>query len=148
MKRLLTILFACGVLLQLNICLAQQSEKFGGYEVHYNVINTNMLPPQVAQGYDIKRSPSRAMLNITVMDTRDGDGGTPIRANVSSNAINLTGQRRTIEMREIDEAEGAIYYIGELPVANLETYNFTVTVQVPEESEPFELTFRQQFYTE
>ena len=40
---------------------AQQSQDFGDYVVHYNALNTNFIPPQVAQGYGIKRSSSRAL---------------------------------------------------------------------------------------
>lgn len=148
MHRVLSILLVSGLLLQVGSCFAQQSETFGKYEIHYNAINANMLPAQVAQGYGIKRSASRALVNITVMDASMGEYGTPLHAAVTTNSINLTGQRRNIEMREIEESEGAIYYIGELPIANMETYNFTVNVQVDGEPKPFELTFRQQFYTE
>jgi hypothetical protein len=148
MKRLVSILFTCAFLVQANVCMAQQSEIFGNFEVHYNVINSHLLPAQVAQGYGIKRSSSRVLLNITVIDKTRGDSGTPVQALVTSSTINLTGQRRSMEMREILEPDGAIYYIGELPIANMETYNFTVQVQPQGEYKPFELSFRRQFYTE
>ena len=148
MKQLVSILLTCGFLIQANVGKAQQSETFGNFEVHYNVINSNLLPAQVAQGYGIKRSSSRALLNITVMDKTMGDSGTPVQAQVTTSTINLTGQRRSVEMREILEPDGAIYYIGELPIANMETYNFTVQVQPQGEPRPFELSFRRQFYTE
>lgn len=149
MKCLLSFLITCGLILQMDLCLAQQSESFGDYKVHYNVINADMIPAQVAQGYGIKRSANRALVNIAVMNTHgDGEYGTAIEAQVTASAINLTGQRRTIEMREIKEPDDAIYYIGELPIANMETYNFTVNVQIEGEPEPLELSFRHQFYTE
>lgn len=127
---------------------AQQSQQFGHYAVHYNAINSNLIPAQVAQGYGIKRSASRAIVNITVMDTSAGEPGEAIPAQVTAQAVNLTGQRREIEMREIKEPEGGLYYIGELPIHNLENYNFKITVSVEGEAKPFELEFRQQFYTE
>lgn len=148
MHRLLSLVFCSSLLLQFNTCFAQQSETFGKYEIHYNAINANMLPAQASQGYGIKRSSSRAVINITVLDKSTGQYGTPVHATVTTNSINLTGQRRTVEMREIEEGEGAVYYIGELPIANMETYNFTVSVQVESEPKPFELSFRHQFYTE
>ena len=127
---------------------AQQSQDFGDYVVHYNALNTNFIPPQVAQGYGIKRSSSRALLNITVLKKVMDNPGTPVNAVVTAGGTNLTGQRREIEIREIRDAEGAIYYIGEFPVHNLETYNFTVEVQAKGEDEPLVVKFRQQFYTE
>lgn len=127
---------------------AQQSQQFGDYSIHYNAINSNLIPAQVAQGYGIQRSASRAILNITVLDTSSGEPGEPVHARVTAQAVNLTGQRRDIEMREITEPEGGLYYIGELPIHNLENYNFKVSVSVEGEKAPFELSFRQQFYTE
>jgi hypothetical protein len=127
---------------------AQQSQDFGNYVVHYNALNTNLIPPQVAQGYGIKRSSSRALLNITVLKKVMDTPGTPVRGTVTSSGTNLTGQRREIEIREINDTEGAIYYIGEMPVHNLETYNFTVTILPEGENEPLVVKFRQQFFTE
>lgn len=127
---------------------AQQSQDFGEYVVHYNALNTNLIPPQVAQAYGIQRSPSRALLNITVLKKVMNTPGTPVKAEVTATGTNLTGQRRDIEIREITEAEGAVYYIGVLPVHNMETYNFTIEINIPDEAEPVMVKFRQQFYTE
>jgi hypothetical protein len=148
MQRILSLLLLTNLLFHVSTCFAQQSEVFGSYEIHYNAINASLLPVQVAQGYGIKRSSSRAVVNITVLDKRNTEYGAPVHATVKANSLNLTGQRRTLEMREIEEADGAVYYIGELPIANMETYNFTVSVQVEGEPKPFELSFRQQFFTE
>ena len=127
---------------------AQQSQDFGDYVVHYNALNAHMIPPQVAQAYGIQRSPSRALLNITVLKKVMDTPGTPVKAGVKAAGTNLTGQRREIEIREIVDPEGAIYYIGELPVHNLETYNFNIEVSIAGEPEPVVVKFRQQFYTE
>ena len=127
---------------------AQQSQDFGDYVVHYNALNTNFIPPQVAQGYGIKRSSSRALLNLTILKKVMDNPGTPVSAKVTASGTNLTGQRREIEIRELKDTEGAIYYIGEFPIHNLETYNFTVEVQPKGEADPLIVKFRQQFYTE
>jgi len=148
MRYLLSTLLASILLTQTSICMGQQSESFGKYAVHYNVVNADLLPAQVAQGYGIKRSSSRAVVNVTVLDTSQGEYGTPLHANVTTSIINLTGQRREVDMREITDPDNAIYYIGELPIHNLETYDFTVKVRVEGEPKAFELKFRQQFFTE
>jgi len=127
---------------------AQQSQDFGDYVVHYNALNTNFIPPQVAQGYGIKRSSSRALLNLTILKKVMDNPGTPVSAKVTASGTNLTGQRREIEIRELKDTEGAIYYIGEFPIHNLETYNFIVELQAEGEDEPLVVKFRQQFFTE
>jgi hypothetical protein len=148
MKQIFSLLILAGMLAPSTNTEAQQSQDFGDYVVHYNALNTNFILPQVAQGYGIKRSSSRALLNITLLKKVTDNPGTPVKAVVTASGTNLTGQRREIEIREIKDAEGAIYYIGEFPVHNLETYNFTVEVQAEGEDEPLVVKFRQQFYTE
>jgi len=148
MKQLMISLLLLGVLSFSTDSEAQQAQDFGNYVVHYNALNTSLIPPQVAQGYGIKRSSSRALLNVTVLKKVMDTPGTPVKASVTAAGKNLTGQRRDIEIRQITDPEGAIYYIGELPVHNMETYNFTIQVAIPGEDEPLVVKFRQQFYTE
>jgi hypothetical protein len=148
MKQILSMVFLAAILGLSSGAEAQQSQDFGDYVVHYNALNTNFIPPQVAQGYGIKRSSSRALLNLTVLKKVMDNPGTPVSAKVSASGTNLTGQLREIEIRELNDTEGAIYYIGEFPIHNLETFNFTVNVQPEGEAEPMLVKFRQQFYTE
>jgi hypothetical protein len=148
MKQLLISLLLLGTLFFPLTGTAQQSQDFGEYVVHYNTLNTNLIPPQVAQGYGIQRSSSRALLNVTVLKKVMDTPGTPVNAQVTANGTNLTGQRRDIEIRKIEDPEGAIYYIGELPVHNLETYRFNVQVSVEGEEDPLVVKFKQQFFTE
>jgi len=127
---------------------AQQSQEFGDYTVHYNALSTSLLSPQVAQSYGIQRSASRAMLNIAVLKSAEDGSDVPVRAAVEANAKNLTGQRRDIEVREITDVEGAVYYIGEMRVHNLETFDYSLKITPEGESETLEVSFRQQFFTE
>lgn len=124
----------------------ENAREFGDYVVHFNAQVTEMLPPEVARAYGIARSANRAMLNVSVLRKRAGSLGDPVEAGVVARASNLTGQLKTIALRQIEEGE-AIYYIGEVPVANRETLIFDIDVK-PEGSErTFRIQFRQQFYT-
>lgn len=128
--------------------LAQQQQTFGDYEVHYNAFNSSMLTPEVAKANGIQRSDSRALINITVLK-RGADGNTEaVKAKVSASGRNLTGQTRDIDVREINEQDEAIYYIGQLSVRNMETFDFSVLITPEGREKPFTLKFRQQFYTE
>ena len=148
MKPLLLALALLAALAFSGLARAQQSQDFGNYVVHYNALNTNLIPPQVAKGYGITRSSSRALLNVTVLKKVMDTPGTPVTAAVKASATNLTGQLRELGIRELDDAEGAIYYVAEFPVHNLETYRFEITVSVTGEAEPLVVRFIQQFYTE
>ncbi|MFC1719599.1 DUF4426 domain-containing protein [Pseudomonadota bacterium] len=148
MKPFLNALLLLGALSIAPTGEAQQSQDFGEYVVHYNALNTNLIPPQVAQGYGIQRSSSRALLNVTVLKKVMGSPGTPVGASVTATATNLTGQTRAIDMRRTDDSEGAIYHLGEFPIHNLETYRFDIKVKIDGQNEPLVVKFEQQFYTE
>ncbi|MGD8977619.1 MAG: DUF4426 domain-containing protein [Gammaproteobacteria bacterium] len=119
----------------------------GEYVVHFNALATEMLPAEVARAYGIVRSDSRAMLNVSVIRKEPGTIGKSVGAEVKVNASNLTGQLKSVTLRKIDEGE-AIYYIGEVPVANRETLIFDIQVTPEGEQDPVVVKFRQQFYTD
>lgn len=148
-KTLLICALICSIMALPISAPAQQSREFNDYIVHYNALRSDLLPPQVAQGYGIQRSSTRALLNVTVMKKQPGNGAeTAVAARITVNATNLTGQRRDVTLRKISDDSDAIYYIGELPVHNLETYQFKLEILPEGESEPLLVDFRQQFYTE
>lgn len=127
---------------------AQQAQQFGEYLVHYNALSSSLITPEVAKAYGIRRSDSRALINIAVLKSVSDLPEIAVKAKVTASGRNLTGQTRNVDMREINEGDGAIYYIGELSVRNMETFDFTVVVLPEGQDLPFNVKFRQQFYTE
>lgn len=154
----LVVLAACGAadqpgdpqLAQAPPSSLKSHEDFGVYRVHFNALSTDSLAPQVARAYNIVRSKSRAMLNVSIMRRAETGTATPIKGKVVVNASNLTGQLKAIKLREIVEGEGesaAIYYIGELPVADGETLIFDIAVTPAGESASYKVRFQKQFFT-
>ena len=147
MKRLMQTLILLAALTSLP-AIAQQAMEFGDYTIHYNALNASLITPGVAKAYGIRRSASRALINISVLK-KDGMQATiAVKAAVTATGRNLTGQTRKIDMREINDGDGAIYYIGELSVRNMETFDFTVLVTPEGNVKPYTVKFRQQFFTE
>jgi hypothetical protein len=120
------------------------SEIIGDHVVHFSAQTTDQLPPEVARAYSIVRSKNRAMLNVSVLRASDN---TAVEAGVTVKAVNLTGQLKNITMRQIDE-QNAIYYIGEVAIANRETLIFDISVTPEGEDSPSELRFKRQFFTD
>lgn len=118
---------------------------FGDYVVHFNAISTNQLTPDIARQYGIVRSDNRAMLNVSIIRKEPGTTGVPVSGSVSASAVNLTGQHKSMTLREIRE-ENAVYYIGELPVANEETLIFTIDATPMNEPNTFSVRYMKQFY--
>jgi hypothetical protein len=145
-KNMLSFLF--GLLLAASSAsFAENSQDFGDYVVHFNALNTTYLPPTVTREYGIKRSKNRGMINIAVLYKMLGTAGKPVAAKISASATNLTGQKRTISLREVREGP-AIYYIGDFPITNEETLRFQVNVNPEGQKDIHEVNFKQQVFTE
>ncbi|MEE9343454.1 MAG: DUF4426 domain-containing protein [Gammaproteobacteria bacterium] len=127
--------------------IAENSQDFGDYVVHFNALSTKSLPASVTKQYGIKRSKNRGMINIAVLAKTLGTTGKPVAGKLSASAKNLAGQSRDIDLREIREGN-AIYYIGEFPVTHEETMRFSVIVKPENSNETQEVKFKQQFYTQ
>ncbi len=125
----------------------EHMKDFGDYVVHFNAIGTDQLTEKVAAQYGIVRSRNRAMLNVSILRKTDGTMGTPVTGSVSASAINLTGQLKNINMREIKEGT-AVYYIGETGITDGETLIFTVDVTPINEASRFTVRFKKQFFVD
>jgi Domain of unknown function (DUF4426) len=120
------------------------SKDIGDHVVHFSAQSTDQLSPEIARAYNIVRSKNRAMLSVSVLREADNK---PVPAEVTVQIANLTGQLKNITMRRIDEQE-AIYYIGELPVANRETLIFDISVKPEGVNNPSKIRFQREFYTD
>lgn len=124
------------------------SADIGDYVVHFSAQTTDQLPTAVAREYNLVRSKSRAMLNVSIIREADGN---PTTATVTVKTVNLTGQLKNVTMRMIDESSGdfaGIYYIGDTSVADRETLVFTITVTPDGVKTPSEIQFTRQFYSD
>ena len=125
---------------------AATSADIGDYVVHFSAQTTDGLPPEIARAYNIVRSTSRAMLNVSVIRKADNKS---VAAAIEVSTRNLTGQLKNVTMRRIEEPGDttAIYYIGETPVANRETLVFDISVTPEGASGASEVRFKREFYT-
>lgn len=120
------------------------STDIGDHVIHFSAQSTDQLPPEVARAYNIVRSKNRAMLNVSVLRKEDN---TSVVADVTVKTVNLTGQLKNITMRRINEQE-AIYYIGEVAVANRETLIFDISVMPAGSDTASDVRFKRQFFTD
>lgn len=119
-----------------------QFERFGNWEVHYIAFPSTMLSAEIAQLYNIRRSNSRALINISVLDA-ETEGKPGQRVNLSGYALNSLGQRQNLTFRRFIE-DAAIYYIAETSHGNEDRLRFFITIQHGDRTE--ELRFSQTFY--
>ena len=140
-KRILFILALC---ISTNI-QAEQAKTFGSYKIHYSAFTADILTAEVAKAYNIKRSRSTVLINITLM--KDTGEALPLAQNaeVQITGRNLLGQVKSITVQEILEQD-AIYYLGELSVSNQETITFNVTVAPKQSKKELQFSFKEKFF--
>lgn len=123
----------------------------GAHTVHFSAMTTDTLPPEVARSFNVVRSKNRAMLNVSVIRNDDGK---PVEADVSVKTVNLTGQLKSVSLRQVSEGNPetdefvAIYYIGDTTVANRETLMFDIDVKPDGVDMPSRVRFQREFYTD
>ncbi|WP_456380261.1 DUF4426 domain-containing protein [Thiolapillus sp.] len=144
-KTTLFFLSILGLLLS-TLAFAENSTKTAGYTIHHNAFLSTELSAAVLKQYSIRRSPNRALINISIIKDVPNTTGTPTEAKVTVTARNLRGQIRTIPLREIKEGD-AVYYIGEFLVENQESVAFTIEAQPLGDDKILHATLKQQFFT-
>ena len=123
------------------------SKAFGDYVLHFNAISTDQLPPEVARAYNIVRSKNRAMLTVSIIKNVENSPGVSQAGTVNATAANLTGQLKNLTLREIRE-DAAIYYIGDVAVANSETLVFNIDAVPENETDRLSVRFSRQFFAD
>ena len=118
--------------------------EIGEWVVHFNAQTTDQLSPEIASAYSITRSQNRPMMTLSVLRKSDN---TPVRADVSMRAVNLTGQLKNFTIQEVTD-QTAIYYLGfsSTTVAHLERLRFEISVTPEGAAESSDVVFSRQFF--
>ncbi len=124
---------------------AEQFERFGRYQVHYNAVNTSFLTQEVAAANDIQRSRVQALLNVSVRKEQDDGTTRPVEASVEGRVGNLAGQSQPLSFRTVRE-EGAIYHLATFRIQEDEPMRFDLRVRYDRNAPPGEVSFIQRFY--
>lgn len=132
-----------GLLLAAGSSHANEVE-FDRHVVHYTVVNTTFLSPEVARAYDIRRSSRRALVNIVILK-REGNGMESVPGSVSGHVVNLNQQRRNLSFRQVRDGD-AYYHLAEVAVRPGEVLDFNLRVSAADGDEPMPISFRQRFY--
>lgn len=121
---------------------AEQKKTLGNWDVHYMVVGTPFLTPDVAANYGIVRSKFNALINISVLDSKTG---TAQRADVTGVAKNLIGNSKKLTFKKVEEGD-AIYYLAVLPFRDQETFRFEIDVRKGSNQQT--LRFQQKMYVD
>jgi hypothetical protein len=125
-----------------NPLQAEQKKMLGPWDVHYIAFDSTMLDAKVAQSYQLQRSKYEAVLNISVLNSKDQKAQ---QVRISGTATDLTQKQIELTFREVKEGE-AIYYLAQVPVHDQKHLNFKLDIWQGTENQKLE--FSQVFYTE
>jgi hypothetical protein len=143
-KRLVSIGWGILTLLAAAGPVQANEVEFDPYVVHYTVVNTHFLSPEVARSYDLRRSRSRALVNVVIMK-REGEALEPVSGKVAGQAVNLYGQVRHLRFREVRDG-AAFYNLAEVRIRPGEVLDFSLRVSADGDARVMPVNFRQVFY--
>ena len=126
---------------------AQQSVRFDDYELHFSVVNTTFLDPEIASQYGIVRGERRGIVNIAVREhgegTADGDA-TSVAAQLEGRTWDLIAEQ-ALTFIEVNEGS-AVYYIGEFKFINREWRWFELSFRPQGAEKTYTHKFKHQLY--
>jgi len=142
-SRLLSTILLMSTLLFSATTNAEQYKSLGSFEVHYIALPSTFIQADTASKYKIKRSENNGLINISILDKKDGNKA--VKSVLNGTGKNLIGQTHQLNFIEVKEGD-AIYYLAEYPFTNEEIVNFTININANNESKT--LKFQHKFYVE
>ncbi|WP_462166381.1 DUF4426 domain-containing protein [Pseudoalteromonas sp. GB43] len=119
-----------------------QYKVLGPWEVHYIAFPSTFIQPNIAKNYDLERSPSKGIINISVLKNSDKTAQT---ATLTGTARNLLGNKIQLTFKEVVEGD-AIYYLAQIDYSNEEIYRFDI--EINQNGKVQTLKFQQKFYVD
>ena len=137
--------------LSLLLLLASQSAgakslQFGAFEVHYTVVNSTFVDPDVAAHYQIIRARDRAFVNLAVREQLADGSDRAVTAKMEGRTWDLF-QNQFLEFREVREGE-AIYYIADFKFSDGELRFFDIAVLPAGAQRSKQIKFQHKVYVE
>ena len=120
------------------------SKQFGNDTVHFSVLNTSFLTPQVARSYGIVRGKNKFLINVSVR-RQSGPDNIALRATINGTQSDLI-HRTPLDFREVIEQD-AIYYIAEFAISNDERRDFRLQVNV-DDKPSYDVQFIKMLYVD
>jgi len=109
--------------------LAQAEIKdFGSYQVHWSVLPSTFLTPEVARASKLQRSKGIGIVNIAIMKKNDDGTLSPVTGQVEGQVNNDIQQVKFLAFRRIQEGD-AVYFIAQYQYSAGELMTFNITAR-------------------
>lgn len=127
--------------------LADQKEDVGPYEIHYSVIPSGFLSPEVAQQYDITRSKAIGLMNISILEKLENGEVKPVSGIVEGRIINDIRQERSLNFRKVEEGK-AIYYLSQFQFGEGERLEYRASIRPQGHDRSYPIRFTQGLFND
>lgn len=101
----------------------QRQQTFGDTTVYYNAFPSTFLTPEIANQFEISRSKTNGVLNITLNKNAKN-----IPANVQGTVQSGDAKPAPLTFRQVGTG-GEINYLAQFPLAGPQTFTFKVDVK-------------------
>lgn len=149
MTRFLPVFCALFLLLLSLPLAAGQKESFGDYEVHYSVIPSTFIQPDIAEQHGLTRSRSIGLLNVSVLK-KDADDPGPAKGqtvHLEGHVRNQAQQLQNLTFRRVREGD-AIYYLAQFQYREGELMTFRVNASPYGEGDDMPVRFSQELFSD
>lgn len=114
--------------------------------VRYSVINSTLIPPQVARENGIERQGDIAIVTITLQRPTESDPLNAVPAQVTGHARTLLGEDYKLDFRRVTSA-GSVYSLAVLPLhESKQTVTLELEITTVDGSRLIPLTFTRTLY--
>ncbi len=117
--------------------------QFDDYSIHYSIVNSEVIKPEVASVYNIVRSKRLGILTVVVIPNGQTYNGTEVL--IGGEVNNLLQQKAALNFKPIKE-QSTLYYIAPFQFDHKEKLRFTVHVKANSDTYSKTITFNHSLY--
>ncbi|MBS3805172.1 MAG: DUF4426 domain-containing protein [Oleiphilaceae bacterium] len=124
--RVLLNTFTALILITMATGISAETADFGEYRVNYNIFSSSFLQPDVAEKYNLKRSRSIGVINVSVL--KEGEDGVyrSVGGQIEGQVFNDLQQSSYLGFRRVTEGD-VVYYLAQFSYSNGELLTFQIT---------------------
>ncbi|MDF0749950.1 DUF4426 domain-containing protein [Marinobacter sp. 71-i] len=123
------------------------SKDFGEFQVHWSVFPSTFLAPKIASEYNLNRSRSIGIVNISIMREGEQSGLEPVSGQVEGKVLNDVQQIKFLGFRRVQEGN-AVYFISEYQYGNAELMTFEITARPTGSDEELPVRFTHTLFND
>lgn len=126
---------------------AAGNQDFGDIQVHWSVLPSTFLAPEVAKANNLQRSKGIGIINIAIMKENEDGTMSPMSGQVEGKVSNDIQQVRFLAFRRVQEGD-AVYFIAEYQYSSGELMTFNVTARPTGEQRDLPVRFAHTLFSD